>query len=127
AKAVSKDAAGGPDTAGPFNTVVLSEWTGGMAPTKILVTGNSTFASDALMNQNNAYYNPYGGIFLVYALNYMQDRNDDQVVIPAKTYENRQIDISQSEAQTLGISVVIIYPLLMLGLGLFVWIKRRHL
>lgn len=117
----------GEELSGPFNTAVLAEYTGGYTPTKLLVIGNSVFASDSFMNPNTTYYNPYGGIFFVYSLNYMQDKKDDQVVIPSKKYETRAIDISQSTANALGISVVVVYPLIILGLGVAVWLKRRHL
>ena len=126
-KAIAKSAIDGTEQTGPFNTAVLAEYTGGYSPSKLLVIGNSVFTSDSLLNPSSAYYNYNGGMFVVYSLNYMKNIADSSVVVPTKSYESRSIDISQSTAQTLGISVVVIFPLLILGAGLFVWLRRRHL
>jgi len=117
-KAISMPIAGGEGTTGTFNLAVSAEYTSGEATTRILVTGNSTFA--------NGQYGTAGLNFMAYTLGWMIDISGD-TEIPIKQYDNRLMDINELEAMLLRIVVVVVVPLIILVIGLIVWLRRRHL
>lgn len=121
-KAVSTPIAGGENSTGTFNLAVSAEYSNGERNTKILVTGNSVFASDALAS----YYGTTGLYFLAKFLNWMIDISSD-TEIPIKEYESSIIDINQLQSQILSVIVVVVIPLIILVIGLIVWLRRRHL
>ncbi|NJD04555.1 MAG: ABC transporter [Ruminiclostridium sp.] len=115
----------GENMQGPLDIAVAVENSGGEKVSKILVMGNATFVSDSSSRQYANYYQ-YGAIFFVQSLNWMFDKKDE-VVVPTKNYEAIQINITQLQATMMGIVLVIILPLIILGIGLFVFLRRRHL
>ena len=59
-------------------------------------------------------------------MNWMIDKKDE-IIVPAKNYETNMITITQQQATVIGGALVIIFPLLILGTGLAVFLRRRHL
>lgn len=120
------DKASGNDINGPLNLAVAVDYKGGSAPGKVLVMGNGTFITDAAQQAYGQYFQ-YGNNFFTMSLNWMMDKKDD-VVIEAKSYDTAKMNMS-SEAQKniIAFMVVILLPLLILGFGSFVWLRRRHL
>lgn len=116
------DKSRGENIAGPLDLAVAVEDFGGSKISKIIVIGNSGFISDTALQQ----YGANGLYFLMYSLNWMQDK-EDEVVIEPKLYETPMLTISAQQAKVTGIIVVIVLPLIVLGLGLFVYLRRRHL
>ncbi len=117
----------GENVQGPLDIAVAVENKGGAVASKILVMGNASFVSDsAAQSPQFANYYQYGATFFVQSLNWMFDKKDE-VVVPAKNYESIQINISQLQATVMGVVVVIVIPLIILGTGLFVFLRRRHL
>lgn len=115
----------GKDIAGPLDLAVAAEYEGGPKTTKILVVGNSTFMSDsAITKYSNLSQN--GMYFFLNCLNWMQDKKDDITIAP-KTYDYRVLNITQTQANIAAIFVVIVLPIMILGVGTFVWLRRRHL
>lgn len=115
----------GEDIPGPLDLAVAAEYTGGAKVSKVLVMGNSTFMSDDAISQySNLSQN--GMYFFLNSLNWMQDREDDVTIRP-KSFDTRYINITQTQANIAAICVVIVFPLLIFGVGMFVWIRRRHL
>lgn len=120
------DKSRGNDNKGPLDLAVAVENKGGMKSSKIIVMGNGLFISDSAVSQNPQYYQ-YGYNFFTMSLNWMMDKKND-VVIEPKTMDTVSMKIgSASQALILAFVVVIIFPLLILGSGLFVWMRRRHL
>ena len=115
----------GEDTPGPLDLAVAAEYKGGSKVSKVLVMGNSTFMSDDAISQY-ANLSQNGMYFFLNSLNWMQDRADDVTIRP-KTFDTRYISITQTQANIVAICVVIVFPLLIFGVGMFVWIRRRHL
>jgi len=72
-------------------------------------------------------YFQYGNNFFTMSLNWMMDKQND-VVIAAKSYNTTKLNLSsQAQLNTIAFLVIIMLPLLILGFGTFVWLKRRHL
>jgi len=115
----------GENIAGPLDLAVAVEDKGGTKVSKILVIGNGSFISDNAIDQ----YGPYsrnGLYFFLYSLNWLQDKKDEVIIAP-KTYETPVLTISAKQASITGIAVVVVLPLLVLGTGLYVFLRRRHL
>ena len=128
----SKDAIGemvsksrGDDLKGPLDIAVAVEYEGGMKPSKIIVMGNASFISDSAYETFGDYYNNSMAFFLQ-SMNWMIDKNDE-IIVPTKNYENNTITITQQQTTVIGGALVIIFPLLILGTGLAVYLRRRHL
>jgi ABC-2 type transport system permease protein len=120
------DKANGSDINGPLDLAVAVDYKGGSAPGKVLVMGNGTFITDAAQQTYGQYFE-FGSNFFTMSLNWMMDKEDD-VVIAAKSLNTTQMNMSsQAQANFIAILAVIIFPLLILGFGTFVWLRRRHL
>lgn len=115
----------GNDLKGPLDIAVAVEYKGGANPSKILVMGNAAFISDSAAQTYGDYYRN-GMVFFLQSMNWMIDK-EDEIVVPAKNYENNQIEISQLQSNVMGGVLVIVFPLLILVTGLMVFLRRRHL
>ncbi len=113
------------DITGPLDLAISVENNGGAKPSKIIVIGNSSFITDAAMNQYQRY-SVNGMYFFLNSLSWMQDKKDDVLIAP-KNFDNRTLTITQNQAAYTAIAVVILLPLIILGFGTFVWMRRRHL
>jgi ABC-2 type transport system permease protein len=120
------DKASGADISGPLNLAIAVDYKGGKAPGKVLVMGNGSFITDAAQQTYGQYFQ-YGNNFFTMSLNWMMDK-EDEVVIDAKSYDTAKLNLSsQAQANLIAFMVVIVLPLLILGFGTFVWLRRRHL
>lgn len=120
------DKSRGADIQGPLDIAVSVENNGDMKASKIIVMGNSYFITDDAASMYGSYYGN-GMEFFLRSLNWMLDK-EDEVVIAAKSYDSgARLTITEQQANVLGLSVVILLPLLILGAGLYVFLRRRHL
>ena len=108
---------------GEFDLAVAVEYTGGFKPSKLLVMGNSTFMSDALYER---YGSNTGMYFFVNSLLWMYDQKDDVYIAP-KMYQSQTISVTAMQRNVFMILLVVVLPLLVLGMGAFVYLRRRHL
>ena len=115
----------GEDIKGPLDIAVAIENQGGTEISKILVIGNASFISDSAAEYYGTYYNNSIGFFLQ-SMSWMIDKTDE-IIVPAKDYENNTIEITQLQSSMMGGVLIIIFPLLILGTGLMVYLRRRHL
>ena len=128
AKAIGEqvDKSKGNDITGPLDLAVAVDYEGGPVPGKVLVMGNGTFITDAAQQTYGQYFQ-YGNNFFTMSLNWMMDKQND-IVIAAKSYNTTKLNLSsQAQLNTIAFLVIIMLPLLILGFGTFVWLKRRHL
>jgi ABC-2 type transport system permease protein len=107
---------------GPLDLAVAAEISGGA---KVLVMGNSMFMSDAAKESFGPYY-VNGMYFFLNSLNWMQDKKEEVTITP-KLYETETLKITATQANNVTVVVVFVLPLLILGSGTFVWLRRRHL
>ncbi len=115
----------GEDLKGPLDIAVAVENEGGTKVSRIIVIGNASFISDSAYQAFGEYYN-YSMAFFLQSMNWMIDKKDE-IIVPAKNYETNMITITQQQATVIGGALVIIFPLLILGTGLAVFLRRRHL
>lgn len=107
---------------GPFCLGALSEYTAGVDESRIALIGNSLFVLDEWMGYTN-----YNGLrYIVSILNWMQDEAD-AIYIPSKSLASEPIDMSESTRFIAFIVLSFVLPLAIVGAGLFVWIRRKHL
>ncbi len=120
-------AVGGKEEAvqGPLELAVASEHQANSRISKILVMGDSTLLNESSKKQQSAYFSS-ALYYFINVLNWMQDAKDE-VAIGPKPYNTQTLKISQHEANVVSFLVVAAVPLIILGFGLDVWLRRRHL
>ena len=117
----------GKDLKGPLDIAVAVDNQGGEKPSKLLVIGNASFMTDATAKDSvfaNYYMN--SAAFFVQSMNWMIGQKDE-INVPTKNYETNTININQLQSSVMGGVLVIVLPLLILGVGLMVYLRRRHL
>lgn len=115
----------GEDLKGPLDIAVAVENQGGTKTSKILVMGNASFISNSAADAYGQYYNNSITFFLQ-AMSWMIDKTDE-LIVPAKQNVDNTIQITQLQSSMMGGVLIIIFPLLILGSGLMVYLRRRHL
>jgi ABC-type uncharacterized transport system involved in gliding motility auxiliary subunit len=113
------------DIEGPFNigVAVTDEvfMDNQKKTTKILLLANAGFLSSEISSQV-----PGNANFLLNSLNWIQDR-EEAISIRPRSLATPRLNMNwQQQLMLAGVAVILI-PLLILGSGLFVWMKRRHL
>jgi ABC-2 type transport system permease protein len=89
--------------------------------TRIVVIANSMYLQTELLS---AY--PGNGNFFLNAVSWLYQR-EDTLSIRAKSLQNMRLFMTDLVAQLLSGVVVILIPLVAFGVGLTVWLRRRHL
>jgi len=115
----------GDDLNGPLDIAVAVEDKGGLAVSKILVFGNSSFITDAAIQRYGAYSQNGMYLFLM-SLNWMHDAQNDVVIAP-KSYETPIMQITAQQSLLMGILVIGVLPLIVIVAGVVVYLRRRHL
>ena len=113
---------GDAEKTGPLYVAVAGENKGYSKQSKTIVIGNAYFVSDDGMDMSNT-----GKKFLLNSINWMQDNKDD-IYIPVKRYSTPMLArVTQQTLTILFIGLIIVVPLVIMGAGVFVWLRRRHL
>jgi ABC-type uncharacterized transport system involved in gliding motility auxiliary subunit len=88
--------------------------------------GNSEFVSDSAYQVYGDFYfnNIY---FFLSAVNWMVEIKDDDILVPTRSYDLNKFNITQKQANVMSWILVAVFPLLILGTGLMVYLRRRHL
>jgi ABC-2 type transport system permease protein len=119
------DATRGANNEGPLDLAIAVEHNGYSKPSKILVLGNGSFMTDRAIQQYQQY-SINGLYFFLNSLSWLQDAADEDIIAP-KLYDTAGIQISALQATVTGIIMLVLFPLLILLTGLFVYLRRRHL
>jgi hypothetical protein len=112
------------DLEGPFNLAVSALhdtfYRGTAFQTRLIVLGSDLITNDAMMRHLNKSY-------VVLCLNWLIDRSDrDSVYIPPRAFgASPVVNINQQQATTIKVFVWGVLPALILGTGVFVWLRRR--
>jgi len=106
---------------GPLNLAIAAEYKVQEKTSRVVVVGNSSFVSDDFVSKY-----PFSVNFIINTVNWMQD-NRGELPIQPKSLEFGTLQISQSQANISRVFITFILPLLILGAGMIVWMKRRHL
>lgn len=116
----------GENSQGPLDMAVAVENKGQAKVSKILVMGNASFISDSSAQTYGSTAYNYSMIFFLQSISWMID-SKDELVVPAKDYENPVITINALQASATSLVLLIVVPLLILGMGMLVYQRRRHL
>lgn len=122
---VQIDKSKGADIKGPLDVAVAVEYKGGSKPARLLVMGNGYFISDNAQSLYTQLWDANVKYFLK-CMNWTLNTTDE-VIVPAKTYSTITLNITDTQTSIMNWLLVIILPLLILGTGLFVYLRRRHL
>ena len=121
AKTVSKESG---DLTGPFTlAVAITDPASDPSKkdTKLIVVGNIQFLSQNLTAQV-----PGNGDFFMNSLDWLREQKQS-ISIRAKNLLQMRLTLTNLQALLFSGVVVILMPLLVLGAGFFVWMRRRHL
>lgn len=122
-KGVSSSIAGATEE-GAFDLAIASEISGA---SKVLVFGNGKFLTDsALQSQYSTYFANGANYFLTTIVNWMQDKTNEETV-SSKVITKKPLTTTAEQAKTFSILLIGVLPILIMGCGLFVWSRRRHL
>lgn len=109
---------------GPFDLAIASEISGG---SKVLTFGNGVFLTDsALSSQYSTYFGNGANYFLSTVVNWMQDKTDE-TTISAKLISTKALTTTEGQAKAISVVLIGVLPILIMGCGLVVWSRRRHL
>ncbi len=114
----------GNDINGPFNIAVAvtdQPADSQAGDTRIVVIGNGMFISSDIINSI-----PGNANLLMNSFSWLQDQKASLTIKP-KSLLTMRLNINGFQTLLLSGFVVIIIPLSILGFGLMVWLKRRHL
>lgn len=119
------DKSRGSDNKGPLDIAVAVEYKGGSETGKIITIGNSSFISDSAYQYYGDYYIANMNFFLS-CVNWMVDIEDD-IIVPTKNYDQNMFSITDQQSTIMGIVLIVVFPLIIFGTGLMVYLRRRHL
>jgi hypothetical protein len=115
----------GENLKGPLDLAVAVEYKGSQKPSKVIAIGNSTFVNDSAYQIYGDYYFSNVNYFMT-ALNWMVEIKDE-IIVPTKSYDVNRFNITGRQATVMTWILVVVFPLLILGTGLMVYLRRRHL
>ena len=115
----------GANIIGPIDLAVAAELSGTSASSKILVMGSSNFVNDEAATTFGDYYN-YNMAFFIQSVNWLIGSNDE-LIVSSKNYDDMKITVSQLQTTEIGILLMVVLPLIILSIGIFVYLRRRHL
>jgi ABC-type uncharacterized transport system involved in gliding motility auxiliary subunit len=95
---------------------------GGSKESRMVVLGNAAFVSNNGMSQTN----DNGKRYILTMINWMQDKTD-QIIIPAKDNAAPVLTMTAQSTFIVFLLLTAILPLIIIGTGVFVWMRRRHL
>ncbi len=106
---------------GPFILGALST-IDSIKDSHVALIGNANFVTDSWMSTAN----DNGKRYIMSILNWMQGK-DDSIIIPSKSLASTPINLTAQSRFIAFIAISFVLPLAIIGLGVFVWIRRKHL
>ncbi|MDR3239608.1 MAG: GldG family protein [Clostridiales bacterium] len=113
------------DQDGPFDLAVAitdAYATDEEHTTKIIFIANPTIIDESV----NTAIRGVNWDFLINAMNWLQDKADTVSILPKTPETAEQLTMSSMQVLVLSMFSSIILPLIILGAGLTVWLRRRH-
>lgn len=120
-KSQSQDLVTNKSSDGPFMLGALSVY-GGTNDSKVALIGNASFVTNDWMQ--NAGDN--GKRYVMSILNWAQDQTD-AVIVPTKSLASEPLNLTQQNKFIAFIALTFLLPLVIIGFGVFVWLRRKHL
>ncbi len=106
------------DARGPLSLGVSAENTSGKADARLVVIGNSTFATNQWFGQQR------NGDLFFNAINWLTEE-ENLISIRPKEQTNRRVTLTQAQSTELTWFSMVILPLLVILGGIYIWIRRR--
>jgi len=111
---------------GPLDIAVSVENAGGMKVSKMVVIGNGTFISDSAYNLYGAQLYQFSSRMFLYTLRWMLG-DDDKLTIEPKVQRSTVLTITESQTRVISLFLIVGLPLIIMGSGFAVYLRRRHL
>ena len=114
------------DASGPFTIAALSETlvspTSGDKPSRVFAIGSTYFALDDILSASFTLNNS----FLNELVSYGSPNSETMQVAPSIVQGSYDLNLRTGTVQILFWALVVILPLLILLMGIFMFIRRRH-
>lgn len=111
------------DIEGPFTIAAAAEkTTDGEISGRLVVYGSDQIFSDSadqMVSGSNS------GMFADILSAFVDTDGMSTIVIPVKSYENTQLTIPALTGRLMGLSVMLLLPVLLLAAGIVIWLQRR--
>jgi hypothetical protein len=111
---------------GPLDIAVAVENRGGSGISKVIVMGNASFMSDSAVNIYYQFHEVGMREIFLNFLRWMLGEQETLVIAP-KSFATPMLTISEEAVNRVAIGVIFILPLLIVGTGLVIYLRRRHL
>ena len=108
----------GKDIRGPLNLAVALSHPLDKREQRVVVFGDGDFVA-------NSYIANAGNLDLGMSLVNWLSQDDAYVNIPVKTARDRTLNLSRSVQIAIATGFLVVLPLLMIGSGVFIWLRRR--
>jgi ABC-type uncharacterized transport system involved in gliding motility auxiliary subunit len=108
----------GQDIRGPLNLAVALTRTLEKKEQRVVVFGDGDFLA-------NSYIGNAGNLALGMSLVNWLAQDDAYVNIPVTTVRDRALDLSRYAQIAIAIGFLVVLPLLLVGSGIFIWLRRR--
>lgn len=108
----------GKDIRGPLNLAVALTHSLDKHEQRVIVFGDGDFLA-------NSYIANAGNLDLGMSLVNWLSQDDAYVNIPVKTARDRTLNLSRNAQAAIAVGFLAVLPLLMIGSGVFIWLRRR--
>ena len=106
------------DISGPLNVALAAENDLFEETARIAVIGSYDLCVDGMPDK--------GRVLIVKLLSWMSDMPQG-VYVPSKDTSTGQVSFTQKHIMIYGILTILLIPIILIGLGIIVWMRRRHL
>jgi ABC-type uncharacterized transport system involved in gliding motility auxiliary subunit len=116
------------DKKGPFTVMALATWgqsensNGDIQKSNLVVSGSYEIADSDLLsatNKNNAK--------VLVGITDTLTAKAPSINVPSKLNDSSQLTLTTAQRLVIALLFLLVIPLLILALGLFQWLRRRHL
>lgn len=115
----------GTETTGVTTLAACGEFYGNGTHSRIVVFGSSLGLTDEYIEK---YANPTSELLFLYSIDWMMGEDTMETIdIETKAYNTTTITVDNTQNRWIFVFSVILYPVAIIGVGVFVWVRRRHL
>ncbi|MDD4495848.1 MAG: GldG family protein, partial [Eubacteriales bacterium] len=110
------------NSSGTYDLAFAAEYEAYQVSSKILLVGNSVFIADEVLGS----FGNSGLEFVRTAVSWMDDEREDIFIAP-KMYPVNNINMNATTVNLFTVILVLLLPLIIMGTGVYVFLRRRHL
>ena len=115
----------GEETTGVTTLAACGEFYANGKSSRVVVFGSSLGLSDDFIKK---YADSSSELLFLYSIDWMMGEDTmESLDVESKTYNTTTITVDKVQNKWIFAFSVIIYPLAIIGVGVFVWMRRRHL